>query len=76
MNGWEEIRAQGMKKYVFNKTITMGIMMFFIYVINIFINKKNGFMMAVLYIGISLLAPVVSWLVNEFRYKKAHKKNE
>ena len=71
-NEWEEIRAQGMKKYVFYKTITMGIMMFFIYAINIFINKNMNYSMtAVVYIGISLLAPIVSWFGNEFRYNKS-----
>ena len=72
MNEWEEIRAQGMKKYVFHKTITMGIMLFFIYAINIFINKNMNYSMtAVVYVGISLLAPIVSWLGNESRYNKS-----
>ena len=72
MNEWEEIRAQGKKQYVFHKTITMGIMLFFIYAINIFINKNMNYSMtAVVYVGISLLAPIVSWLGNESRYNKS-----
>ena len=72
MNEWEKIREQGKKQYVFRKAITMGIMMFFICGINLLVSKNMNYSMtAWVYVGISLLAPIVSWLVNEYRYNKS-----
>lgn len=77
MNEWGIIREKGMKKYVLNKYISLGIMMIIIYFICVVVNKKDNYISnALIYTVIVVVAPIASWFVNEYRYKKSNGKSK
>ena len=75
MESWKHTREKGMWAYMVSKTATLGVMMALIYVLNLFLSEgMNYFMTAIIYIGIVVFAPALSWLVSEYRYKKQSRK--
>lgn len=71
-NQWKDVREKGFFYYFGMKIITMGIMMLFIYLINVFLCKDlNYVMVAIIYIGITIVSPILSWIINELRYKRS-----
>lgn len=71
---WEIDREKGFKLYILKNTISTGIMMIFIFLIDVFINGVNNYLItAIVYILVTLIVPVLSWRINEKRYKKYKK---
>lgn len=49
-------------------------MMLLIYIINLFLSKDvNYIMVAIIYLGITIITPILSWNINEFRYRRSKK---
>lgn len=68
---WEISPKKGFKSYVLKNMILTGIMMFLIFLIDVFVNEVTNYLLtAIIYILIAIIAPFLSWGINEKRYKK------
>ena len=71
VENWESNHKRGIKKYILKKMVSCSIMMFFIFLINMFVNEvTNYFLSAMIYVLIVIVTPFLSWTINENRYKK------
>ena len=74
-NEWKKVREKGFFRYVLSRIISLGIMMFIIYIIDILISDKNNYVMtAIIYAVLVFIMSIFSWVVNEFRYKRSSEK--
>lgn len=65
---WEISPKKGFKSYVLKNMILTGIMMFLIYLIDVFVNEVTNYLLtAIIYILIAIIAPFLSWGINEKR---------
>ncbi len=68
---WEIYHIKGFAYYLITKTATLGIMMLCIYLINILVNKETNYLLSgIIYVLITIIAPILSWFFNERRYQK------
>lgn len=71
---WEVVRRKGFFYYLSTKIMALGVMMLLIYIINLFLSKDvNYIMVAIIYLGITIITPILSWNINEFRYRRSKK---
>ncbi len=69
---WAVVRKKGFFYYFRTKIVALGVMMFLIFIIDTFISQNINYKMAaIICIGITLFAPIFSWGINEFRYRKS-----
>ena len=69
-NMWKEKRKSTFFKYYFQKLISMLVFMGLLYVLNQFVNPKFDYLMSLfIYLAICFIAPLVSWGINEIRFK-------
>lgn len=65
---WEISPKKGFKSYVLKNMILTGIMMFLIFLIDVFVNEVTNYLLtAIIYILIAIIAPFLSWGINEKR---------
>lgn len=68
---WEEVRKQGAGHYVLRQMAFLGVMMLFIYIIDLMLgNMENYLISAIIKIAVAVIMPILGWKINEARYKK------
>lgn len=77
VNEWILKRKKGFLKYVLSHILSLGIMAFFIYCIDLLISdEKNYGMRAIIYAVLVFIMSISSWLINEFRYQRNCRKKQ
>lgn len=73
-NEWKKVREKGFFRYVLSRIISLGIMMFLIFIIEFLIADKNNYVgVAIIYAAVVFVMSILSWVVNEFRYKRSER---
>jgi FtsH-binding integral membrane protein len=71
---WESIHKKGFLYYFRTKIVSFGVMMLLIYLIDFFLSKYTNYIMfAIIYIGITIIVPILSWRINESRYRRSRR---
>lgn len=78
---WETERREKFKKYYLYKVKKLGVFIGLLYIVNIIVSirmgKNNNYILSgIVTLGIILFIPVLSWIVNEIRYKSVNYKKQ
>lgn len=71
---WELVRRLSFYNYYKKKVINVAILMLLIWIINFLTDKDFGLIDFIIYLILIILAPILSWSINEWRFNYITKK--